>query len=232
MADETEPGKPGGSVHTDTVDKGRRRFLISATTVIGAGGAALAALAFVKTWLPSARAEAVSAPVKVALTKVEPGQKIRVGWNKLPIDVINRTPEQLKLMTTQDGRLRDPYSEQAQQPKYVQNPWRSIKPEWFVFVDICTHLGCVPDFHGEAKAEPWDAHWVGGYYCPCHHSRYDLGARVYDGVPAPLNMVVMPYHFIDDMHIEIGVDPPQDEIARLVAANQKAIAEAKQKDHA
>ncbi|HEX5354475.1 MAG TPA: ubiquinol-cytochrome c reductase iron-sulfur subunit [Rhodanobacteraceae bacterium] len=193
----------------ENINKGRRRFLTASTAVIGAGGLALTALPFVKTWLPSARAQAAGAPVTVDVSKLEPGQMLRVGWQKQPIDIINRSPEQLKWLKDQDPRLRDPDCRQPQQPKYCQNTYRSIRKEWLVFIDICTHLGCVPDFEGAIKPQPWDPEWKGGFYCPCHHSRYDLSARVYKGVPAPLNMVVMPYHWVDDTHIQIGVDPPK-----------------------
>lgn len=213
----------------ESINKGRRRFLTGSTAVIGAGGLALTALPFVKTWLPSARAEAAGAPVKVSLAKIEPGQRLAVLWQKQPVDIVNRSKTQLEWLPKQDPRLRDPDSKEPQQPKYCQNPWRSIKPEWLVFVNICTHLGCVPDYYGAVKAEPFDPEWKGGYYCPCHHSRYDIAARVYQGVPAPLNMVVMPYHFIDDTHIEIGVDPSDEEIKKIIAANARLAAAGQQK---
>jgi ubiquinol-cytochrome c reductase iron-sulfur subunit len=193
----------------ESINKGRRRFLTASTAVIGGAGLVVTAIPFVETWLPSARAEAAGAPVLVDVSKVEPGQMLRVGWHKQPIDIINRTPDQLKWLDAQDPRLRDPDSREPQQPKYCQNKYRSIKPEWLVFVDICTHLGCVPDFVGKVGPEPFDPEWKGGFYCPCHHSRYDMSARVYQGVPAPLNMVVMPYHWVDDTHVLIGVDPPK-----------------------
>lgn len=192
----------------EPVDAGRRRFLTGSATLIGGAGLIITAIPFVETWFPSARAEAAGAPVLVDISKVEPGQRLRVGWRKMPVDIVNRTSEQLKWLKAQDPRLLDPDSKQPQQPKYCQNMYRSIKPEWLVFVDICTHLGCVPDYYGAVKPEPFDPHWKGGYYCPCHHSRYDMSARVYKGVPAPLNMVVMPYHWVDDTHILIGVGPP------------------------
>lgn len=191
----------------ESINKGRRRFLTASTAVIGGAGLIITAIPFVETWLPSARAESVGAPVTVNLSKIEPGQRLTVKWQSQPVDVVNRTPEQLKWLPKEDPRLRDPESKQPQQPKYCQNPTRSIKPEWLVFVDICTHLGCIPDYKGAVKPEPFDPNWKGGYYCPCHHSRYDMAARVYDGVPAPLNMVVPPYHYVDNTHIQIGVDP-------------------------
>ena len=194
---------------SEVVDKGRRKFLTGTTAVLGGIGLVATAIPFVESWEPSARAKAAGAPVTVGIAKIESGQMVRYAWRGLPIFVVNRTKTQLATLTLPDvvSRLRDPKSMQDQQPKYCQNTHRSIKPEWMVLIGICTHLGCVPDYKGEIKPEPFDPDWEGGFYCPCHHSRYDLAARVYDGVPAPLNMVVPPYHYIDDAHIQIGVDP-------------------------
>ena len=191
----------------ESINKGRRRFLTASTAVIGGAGLAITAIPFVETWLPSARAESAGAPVTIAIGKIEKGQMVRYGWRSQPVFVVNRTPEQLEWLPKQDPLLRDPKSNESEQPKYCQNATRSIKPEWMVLIGICTHLGCVPDYKGEVKPEPFDPNWKGGFYCPCHHSRYDIVARVYQGVPAPLNMVVPPYHFVDDTHIQIGVDP-------------------------
>ncbi len=129
--------------------------------------------------------------------KLEPGQLLRVGWQKQPINIINRSPEQLKWLKAQDPRLVDPESKQPQPPKYCRNMYRSIRKDWLVYIDTCTHLGCVPDYYGAVKPELFDPAWKGGFFCPCHHSRYDMSARVYKDVPAPLNMVVMPYHWVD-----------------------------------
>lgn len=189
------------------VNQGRRRFLAGTTAVLGGIGVVAVAVPFIKSWEPSARAKSAAAPVTIDIAKVESGQMIRYAWRGLPIFVINRTAQQLAGLPAQDPRLRDPKSLQDQQPKYCQNEHRSIKPEWMILIGICTHLGCVPDYKGEVRPEPWDPKWKGGFFCPCHKSRYDIAARVYDGVPAPLNMVVPPYHYIDDTHIQIGVDP-------------------------
>ena len=191
----------------ESINKGRRRFLTASTAVIGGAGLIITAIPFVEPWLPSARAEAAGAPVTVGIGKIEPGQMVRYGWQSQPVFVVNRTPEQLQWLPKQDSLLRDPGSKESVQPKYCQNATRSIKPEWLIVVGICTHLGCVPDYKGEVKPEPWDPEWKGGFYCPCHKSRYDMSARVYDGVPAPANLVVPPYHFIDDTHVQIGVGP-------------------------
>ena len=194
----------------EVVDHGRRRFLTAATAVVGAVGIVSAAVPFIKSWEPSARAKAAGASVVQSLKKIELGQQLIVGWRSLPVFIVNRTPAQLAALPGQDARLVDPKSNGSsanQQPKYAQNETRSIKPEWLVMVGICTHLGCVPNYVGEMKPEPFDPNWQGGYYCPCHHSRYDMAGRVYQGVPAPKNMEIPPYHFIDDMTIQIGVDP-------------------------
>ncbi len=190
------------------VDKGRRRFLTTTTAVVGGAGVVLAAIPFVKSWEPSARAKAAGAPVLADIGKIEAGQKVTFAWRGLPVFVVNRTPAQLATLPSEDSRLKDPNSDEAsQQPDYAKNPGRSIKPEWLVMVAICTHLGCVPDFFGEIKPEPFDPDWKGGFFCPCHKSRYDIAGRVFNGVPAPLNMVIPPYHFVDDTHVLIGVNP-------------------------
>jgi ubiquinol-cytochrome c reductase iron-sulfur subunit len=190
------------------VDKGRRRFLTATTSVVGGAGVALAAIPFVKTWEPSERAKSAGAPVLADISKIEAGQKVTFEWRGLPVFVVNRTQAQLDTLASVDARLRDPKSDNvAQQPDYAKNEHRSIKPEWLVVTGICTHLGCVPDFFPELKPEPFDPQWKGGFYCPCHKSRYDMAGRVYDGVPAPANLAVPKYHFVDDAHILIGVDP-------------------------
>jgi ubiquinol-cytochrome c reductase iron-sulfur subunit len=196
----------------EVVDHGRRRFLTATTAVVGGIGIVSAAVPFIKSWEPSARARAAGAPVTQSLAKIEAGQMLTVSWRSLPVFVLNRTPAQLATLPQVDARLVDPKSDGAsagQQPKYAQNEARSIKPEWLVIVGICTHLGCVPDFVPEIKPEPFDPEWKGGFYCPCHKSRYDLAGRVYAGVPAPKNLPVPPYHFIDDSTIQIGVDPKE-----------------------
>lgn len=194
----------------EVVDHGRRRFLTAATAAVGGVGVVSVAVPFIKSWEPSARAKAAGAPVTQSLAKIESGQQLIVGWRSLPVFIVNRTKDQLATLPTQDSRLVDPKSDGAsaqQQPKYAQNESRSIKPEWLVMIGICTHLGCVPGYVGEMKPEPFDPNWKGGYYCPCHHSRYDMAGRVYQGVPAPKNMQIPPYHFIDESTIQIGVDP-------------------------
>lgn len=190
------------------VDKGRRRFLTATTSVVGGAGVVLAAIPFVKSWEPSERAKSAGAPVLADIGKIEPGQKVTFEWRGLPVFVVNRTQAQLAALPSVDANLRDPQSENAaQQPEYARNAYRSIKPEWLVVTGICTHLGCVPDFFPELKPEPFDPEWKGGFYCPCHKSRFDVAGRVYNGVPAPANLAIPPHHFVDDTHIMIGVNP-------------------------
>jgi ubiquinol-cytochrome c reductase iron-sulfur subunit len=187
------------------VNYGRRRFLTATTAVVGGAGAAMAAVPFVKSWEPSERALNAGAPVLQDISKIEPGQRFSVLWQGKPVSIVNRTQAMLDTLPALNKRLRDPDSLVSEQPKYAQNINRSIKPEWLVMVGICTHLGCPPEFVPEVKPEPFDPEWQGGFFCPCHKSRYDISGRVFQGVPAPLNMVVPPYKFVDDTHILIGV---------------------------
>jgi ubiquinol-cytochrome c reductase iron-sulfur subunit len=190
-----------------SINTGRRRLLIAATSVVGAAGAAAVATPFLASWSPSARALAAGAPVEVDVSKVEPGQLLRVIWRGKPVWVVNRTADMLANLPANDPSLRDPASEVAeQQPTYAQNPHRSRKPEYLVLVGICTHLGCSPTYRPEVAPEDLGAEWKGGWYCPCHGSRFDLAGRVYKNVPAATNLVVPPYFFKDDNTILIGED--------------------------
>ncbi|MBE5316018.1 MAG: ubiquinol-cytochrome c reductase iron-sulfur subunit [Xanthomonadales bacterium] len=190
------------------VNPGRRRFLTATTAVVGGAGAIAAAVPFIASWQPSARAELAGAPVTENISKLEPGQRLTATWRGQPVFVIRRTPQTIEQLPGLDGRLRDPNSDVVdQQPTYAKNPHRSIKPEYLVLVGLCTHLGCVPLFRPEVQAEPFDADWKGGFYCPCHNSRFDMAGRVFEGVPAPTNLRVPPYHFVDDNTLIIGVDP-------------------------
>ena len=196
----------------EVVDHGRRRFLTATTAVVGGVGVVTAVVPFIKSWEPSARAKSAGAPVTIDISKIEEGQRVTYPWRGLPVFVVNRSKAQLDALPSQDSRLVDAKSDSGsaeQQPKYAQNETRSIKPEWLVLVGLCTHLGCVPDFVPVMKPEPFDPDWKGGFYCPCHKSRYDMSGRVYQGVPAPKNLLVPPYHFMDDTHIQIGVDPKE-----------------------
>ena len=191
----------------DGVDTGRRRFLTATTAVVGGAGIVVAAVPFIKSWLPSARAQTAGAPVEADISKLEVGQMVMFEWRGQPIWIIRRTKAQLDALPGEDARLRDPKSTNVdQQPAFAQNEYRSLKPEILVLVGLCTHLGCAPKLHAELKPEPFDPEWKGGFFCPCHKSRFDMAGRVYEGVPAPTNLVVPPYRFIDDGHIMIGVN--------------------------
>ena len=182
-------------------------MLVAATSVVGAAGAGYALVPFVASMNPSARARAAGAPVEADISKLEPGALLRVKWRGKPVWIIKRTPEQIKELPELDSQLADPQSKRHPEeftPPYAMNEARSIKPEVLVVVGICTHLGCAPKLHAELKPEPFDPDWKGGFFCPCHKSRFDMAGRVYDGVPAPTNLVVPPYYFIDDNHIMIG----------------------------
>jgi ubiquinol-cytochrome c reductase iron-sulfur subunit len=190
------------------VNQGRRRFLTATTAVVGGVGAACLAVPFVKSWLPSARAQAAGAPVEIDIGKLEPGQLMIVSWRGLPVWVYRRTPEMLAALPGLDPELRDPESENTdQQPLYAVNEYRAIKPEVAVYVGVCTHLGCSPKFVPELTPQEFDANWKGGFFCPCHKSRFDLAGRVFSGVPAPANLPVPPHRFLSDTLIEVGVDP-------------------------
>ncbi|ALZ75326.1 ubiquinol-cytochrome c reductase iron-sulfur subunit [Rheinheimera sp. F8] len=187
------------------VDHGRRRFLTIATSVVGGVGAVGAAVPFIASWNPSEKAKQAGAPVTANIGKLEPGQLIRVEWRGKPVWVVNRTPDMLKSLAAVEGQLRDPNSDEEQQPAYAKNQHRSKKPEVFVAVGICTHLGCSPTY----KMADFDAHVEGiasGFFCPCHGSTYDMAGRVFSGVPAPKNLMIPPYMFTDDTTLVIGVD--------------------------
>lgn len=190
---------------TDEIDAGRRKFLTTATTVIGGIGLGLTAVPFIGSWLPSSKAQALGAPVDVDLTKIELGQKLTIPWRGQPIFVVHRTKEEVSELPSLNSLLRDPLSKEPQQPSYVTELYRSIKPEYSVLVGICTHLGCVPLYRPTPGSVQPD--WKGGFFCPCHGSLYDLAGRVYKGVPAPLNLVVPPYRFVSDTVLRIGENP-------------------------
>ena len=189
------------------VNKRRRRFLIGATTVVATPGVVALAYPFLNSMSPSARALAAGAPVKVDLSKLELGQLLRVIWQGKPVWVVNRSQEMLDRLASQDALLRDPGSlVAAQQPAYAVNPWRSRKPEILVLIGICTHLGCSPTYRPEVSPADLGPEWVGGWYCPCHGSRFDMAGRVYKNVPAVTNLFVPPYRFLDDQTLIIGED--------------------------
>lgn len=191
----------------DGVNTGRRRFLTAATSVVGAGGVVGAAVPFLGSWQPSAKAKAAGAPVRFDVSKLESGQMVVVEWRGQPVYVVRRTETQLADLAKLDDSLKDPSSETSDQPDYITDRGRSIKPEIAVIVGLCTHLGCAPKHRPEVGAADLGGdEWLGGFFCPCHGSKFDLAGRVYKGVPASDNLVIPPYHYETDDVIVIGVD--------------------------
>jgi ubiquinol-cytochrome c reductase iron-sulfur subunit len=206
MANETtmSPANAGG----EPEDTGRRKFLTATTVVVGAVGVGFAAVPFIKSWSPSERARQAGAPVSVDISALQEGQQLTVAWRGKPHYIVRRSKAMLASLPEMDATVLDPKSSNAnQQPKYAQNEYRSIKPEVLVLEAVCTHLGCAPEFVPEVKPQAFYEDWKGGYFCPCHKSKYDLAGRVFKSQPAPANLPVPPYHFVDDNTIEIGVDP-------------------------
>ena len=189
-----------------TVDKGKRRFLIGATGVVGGVGAVAAAVPFVMSFFPSERAKAAGAPIEVDISKLEPGQKIDVEWRGKVCWIVQRTPDMLASLPKLTERLSDPASRQDQQPAYARNEHRSIKPGVWIAVGICTHLGCSPTFRKDVAPADLGPDWLGGFFCPCHQSKFDLAGRVYRSMPAPLNLVVPPHKYLSDSKVLIGDD--------------------------
>lgn len=192
----------------DGVNTTRRRFLTGATSVVGAAGAVGIAVPFVGSWNPSAKAKAAGAPVKFDVSKLESGEMKVVEWRGKPVYVVRRSAESVAELKSLDGSLKDPASSSADQPAYIDGEQRAINPEFMVLVGLCTHLGCAPKYRPEVGSIPTSdgSDWVGGFFCPCHGSMFDLSGRVYKGVPASANLVVPPYSFESDTVMVIGVD--------------------------
>lgn len=187
---------------------GRRNFLLGATAAVGSAGVVGVAVPFLGSWNPSAKALAAGAPIKIDIGKLSPGEMIGPipAWRDRPIFVIRRTEAMLAELPRNLERLADPESAEPQQPEYAQNDTRSIKPEILVLVGLCTHLGCSPKPRTLVEPTEFDASWQGGFYCPCHGSKFDLAGRVYAGVPAPTNLEVPPYRYESDSVLVIGED--------------------------
>ncbi len=191
---------------TQPLDNNRRRLLIAATGAVGAAAVAGVATPFIASFFPSERAKAAGAPVEVDISKLEPGQKINVEWRGKPVWVVKRTPEMLAGLPKLDSQLADPQSGASEQPDYCKNPARSIKPEIWIATGVCTHLGCSPTFRPDLAPADLGPDWLGGFYCPCHGSKFDLAGRVYAGVPAPTNLVIPPHKYLSDTRLLIGED--------------------------
>ena len=205
MANTAQPSPVSAPAHDGET---RRDFIQIAATALAGVGAAIAAWPLIDSMNPARDTLAAGAPVDIDISHLKPGQQITVLWRSRPIFILSRTPDELKRLQAAQGTalLSDPDSKALQQPDYAKNWHRSIKPEYLVLVGICTHLGCIPS----AKPDPGsvDTDWPGGYFCPCHGSKYDLAGRVFAGVPAPLNLPVPPHYFVSDTLIRVGQNPP------------------------
>lgn len=192
----------------DSTKAGRRRFLVGSTSVVGAAGVVGAAVPFLGSWNPSAKARAAGAPVRIDISRLADGEMLGPipAWRGRPIFVVKRSEDALAALNEDPDRLADPESQDPEQPNYAQNEYRSRTPEVLVLVGLCPHLFCSPTPHVELRPQPFDSDWRGGFFCPCHGSRFDLAGRVYSGSPASRNMQVPPYSFEDDNVLVIGID--------------------------
>ena len=190
------------------VDNSRRNFLIGATTVVGSGGVVGLAVPFLGSWMPSAAARAAGAPIKIDISKLTPGEILGPipAWRDKPVFVVKRSGEMLELLNSRNDRLADSASEREMQPAYAKNETRSIRPDVLVLIGLCTHLSCSPKFRPLIEPQQFDSEWIGGFFCPCHGSMFDMAGRVYSGVPAPSNLEVPPHFYESDSVIVIGED--------------------------
>ncbi len=186
------------------VDTGRRHFLTAVTTAIGAVGTGFVAVPFLSAMQPSAKTQALGAPVEIDISKLELGQLIRVAWHGKPVWVLKRTQETIETLVNRTEHLQDPASDESIQPAAAKNETRALKPEIFVAVGICTHLGCSPTFRPEIAPADLGEDWKGGFFCPCHGSGFDLAGRVFKGVPAPTNLEIPPYRYLSDTRLVVG----------------------------
>ena len=196
------------SADYEQTDAARRHFLVVATTVTGLAGIGMTAVPFLASWKPSARAQALGAPVDADISKIEPGAILKVTWRGQAIFIVRRTPEMLATLKEPEvlNSLRDPDSVESEQPSYAKNEMRSMKPEYLVLVGVCTHLGCAPLDRFQPQAPDLGPTWPGGFYCPCHGSKFDLAGRVFKDVPAPTNLRVPPYRFLNEGVLQIGAE--------------------------
>ncbi len=190
-------------------EQGRRKFLLAATSTVGAAGFGAAVWPFLRAWQPSARARASGAPVRVEIGQLMEGQLVTFGWRGRPIFVVKQDAETMAGLKTPESYIADPTSDASEQPEYAKNWHRSRREDVTVLVGLCTHLGCSPKFVGQASPQPFDNAWKGGFFCPCHGSKFDLLGRVYSGVPAPTNLSVPPHYFEGPNTIVVGIDEPE-----------------------
>lgn len=192
----------------DGVNKGRRRLLVGATSALGAVGAVGVAVPFVASWHPSAKARAAGAPARADISKLEPGQQMIVEWRGRPVWIVRRGDEALANLEQMNERVADPNSERADQPSYIpKTAVRALRPDIVVLIGICTHLGCSPTYRPDIAPADLGDQWLGGFFCPCHGSRFDLSGRVYRAQPAPTNLVIPPHAYQDENTLIIGIDP-------------------------
>lgn len=197
-------------MNNEGVDTSKRQFLTSALTVVGAVGTGYLAVPFLSQMQPSSKAMAAGAPVDVDISKLEAGQLLRVAWRGKPVWILNRPPEMLKILEGMDSLLADPSSNESAQPDSSKNAVRSIEPEIFIAIGLCTHLGCSPTFRPEIAPPDLGDDWQGGFFCPCHGSKFDLAGRVYSGYPAPTNLEIPPYRYVTETQIIIGEDTQEE----------------------
>jgi ubiquinol-cytochrome c reductase iron-sulfur subunit len=190
----------------DDADLTRRKFLTRVTIAMGLVGSAFAAVPFIESWRPSERARALGGPVTLDTSKIEPGQMTIVTWRRKPIYIVRRTPDMLARIGNHDAELKDPQSLHSAQPPYARNTYRARRPDLFVTIGICTHLGCLPKARFQPGLPELGAGWPGGFFCPCHGSRFDLAGRVFDGSPASVNLVIPPYIFANQRELVVGTD--------------------------
>lgn len=193
------------------VNNGRRRLLIGATSALGAVGVIGAAVPFVQSWHPSAKARAAGAPARADISKLQPGQQMTVEWRGRPVWIVRRTAEGLANLEKVNNWVSDPESNRSIQPDYIpKTAARSIRDEYVVIIGICTHLGCSPTYRPEIQPADLGEDWLGGFFCPCHGSKFDLSGRVYSAQPAPTNLEIPPHAYVDDNTLVIGIDPEEN----------------------
>lgn len=191
-------------MNPEGVDRKKRRFLLAATSAVGGIATVATAVPFVMSMMPSQRAKAAGAPIEADIGQIEPGMMAVFEWRGKPIWVVNRTPEMIAQLSKLEGVLRDPQSAESDQPANCKNPHRSLKPQTFISVGICTHLGCSPTYRKDVGAADLGADWPGGFFCPCHGSKFDMAGRVYKNVPAPKNLEIPVHTYLSDTRILIG----------------------------
>lgn len=190
----------------EDVDQERRRFLVTASSVVGGAGVVALGYPFIAAWKPSAQAQAAGAPVEVNISQMEPGQLIRVQWRGQPVWILKRSEDMLATLPKLEPRLADPNSAASIQPEYAHNEYRSIDPEIAVMIGLCTHLGCTPNYRPDVAPDDLGPDWLGGFFCACHGSYFDYAGRVYRNNPAPTNLPVPPHMYLSDAVILIGED--------------------------